>query len=84
MNLEFPDLKGAVCNIWKKIPKILVSKIFESTPKRIFNFFSNSLLCRISIQLYFKSDAIRRLLSAFDIVISAFSAFFGNAENKFS
>ncbi len=38
----------------------------------------------IQIHVFQISEAIRRLLSAFNIVFSAFSAFFGNAENKFS
>ncbi len=42
MKLEFADLEGAVCYIWNKIPSKLVSKLYESMPKRIEKCISNT------------------------------------------
>ena len=42
MKLEFPDLEGAVFDIWNKIPDELVSKLYESMPKRIEKCITNT------------------------------------------
>ena len=39
LKLEFPDLQGAVCDVWSKIPSKLVSNLYESMPKRIHSEF---------------------------------------------